>query len=160
MLTTTFLSRTALLATLVGSAALLMVGCTKKPTLFPNPDPSLRKTTAEFRSDAAQRFPYKADVPHRADPQVRGQIRYSLNRLEILNFTGQELSDVEVWVNRKYVCYVPKMQDRKLKEVQFSMLLDEQGQSFPTDNRAIRVETVEIFRNGAMHQITCRLAEF
>jgi hypothetical protein len=160
MLTKSPLHRAGLWAVAVLSTAFLATGCSDKATLFPNPDPSLRKTRTELRTDASQRFPYKADAPHLTDRQVRGQVRYSLNRLELLNFTGEELADVEVWVNRKYVCFVPKMQDRKLKEVQFTMLMDEQGKPFPGDNRIVRVETVELFRGGAMHQITCHLAEF
>lgn len=137
----------------VASAASLLTGCQGRPTLFPNPDPSLRKTSTQLAADAARRFPYKADAPHAVESSARAQVAYSLNRLEVLNFSDEDWSDVEVWVNRKYVCHVPKMESRKLKEVHFPMLYDETGAYFPFDNKQTRVETVEIFRDGTMYAL-------
>ena len=50
------------LSLLIGSAALLG-GCAGRAEIFPNSEPALRHTAAEFAADAAKRFPYKADAP-------------------------------------------------------------------------------------------------
>ncbi len=85
---------------------------------------------------------------------------YTLKRVEIVNFTGQDLEDIEVWVNRRYVCYVPKMQDRQLKEIHFPMLYDEQGKTFHIDKDNVRVEKVELFKDGKLYEIVCHSADF
>ncbi len=135
-------------------------GCTGRPTLFPNPDPSLRKTSTEFSADAARRFPYKSDAPHAVEERARAQVAYGLNRLELVNFSEQAWEDVEVWVNRKYVCHLPRVEDRKLKEIHFPMLYDESGQYFPFDNKKMRVETVEVFRDGTMYSLTVKPSDY
>ena len=156
MLNRTLRHRVSAAAVLAASAATVLVGCQGRPTLFPNPDPSLRKTSTQFAADAARRFPYKADAPHAVENSARAQVAYSLNRLEVVNFSEEDWSDVEVWVNRRYVCHVPKMESRKLKEVHFPMLYDDTGAYFPFDNKRMLVETVEIFRDGTMYAVTVK----
>jgi hypothetical protein len=157
--TKTTIARRLTTAFLAASVALL-VGCQGRPTLFPNPDPTLRKTSTQLAADAARRFPYKAEAPHETAVNARAQVAYSLNRLEVVNFSGEEWTDVEVWVNRKYVCHVPKMEDRKLKEVHFPMLYDETGAYFPFDNKQTRVETVELFRDGTVYSLTVKPTDY
>ena len=147
-------------ALVVAFAATLLAGCQGRPTLFPNPDPTLRKTSTQLAADSARRFPYKAEAPHAVETSARAQVAYSLNRLEVVNFSDEDWSDVEVWVNRKYVCHVPRMESRKLKEVHFPMLYDEAGAYFPFDNKQTRVETVEIFRDGTMYAVTVKPADY
>lgn len=144
-------ARHTFVAALVALAALL-TGCTR-PTFFSNPDPNLNLSKSELKQDAAARFPYKMDAPRAIEPKAAATVGYSLNRLEVLNFTGQDWKDVEVWVNRQYVCHVPVMEDRKLKEIHFPMLYDGAGNAFPMDNRQVRVETVEIVRDGKVYTI-------
>lgn len=147
-------------AALIAASLLFAAGCSDQPTLFENPDPQLRHTTKEWRADADNRFPYKADAPHQPQPKARAQVGYDLNRLEVLNFTGQDWDDVEVWVNRRYVCHVPHLQDRQLKEIHFPMLYDAQGNTFPTDNSKTRVEKVELYYNGVMYDVVCHNADW
>jgi hypothetical protein len=135
-------------------------GCSGRPTLFGNPDPALRKTSTELAADAAKRFPYRGDAPRMQETRARAQVGYSLNRVEVVNFSNEDWQDVEVWVNGTYVCYVPKMESRKLKEIHFPMLFNERGQSFPMDNKQVRVEKVEIFRAGRLHEVVCHNADF
>ena len=134
------------------TACLALAGCTQ-PTIFANPDPNLRKSNSQFRDDASARFPYKMEAPRIAEPKVRATVGYSLNRLELVNFSGQDWEDVEIWVNRQYVCYIPVLEDRKLKEIHFPMLYDGAGNRFPKNNSQVRVETVELYRDGKMHSI-------
>src|SRR5688572_25257157 len=77
-----------------------MAGCEGRPTIFPNPDPTLRKSSTELAADAAKRQ-YPADAPRVKQTNARAQVAYTLNRLEVLNFSGADWDGVEVWVNRK-----------------------------------------------------------
>jgi hypothetical protein len=140
------------------AAGLMAIAGCSQPTMFANPDPSLRKSVPELKEDSATRFPYKADAPRALEPKARALVGYDLHRVEVLNFTGEDWSDVEVWVNREYVCYVPKMESRKLKEIHYPMLYNELGQSLPFSKSLVR--TVEIYRNGTMYQIACHPVDF
>ncbi len=146
------LSRWTMLA-----SVLVLVGC-ESPTIFPNPDPNLRKSKDQFAADAGQRFPYKADAPRAAEPRARAQVGYFDNRVEVVNFTDEDWNDVEIWVNRQYVCFVPKMESRKLKEIQFTLLYNESGQHFPRDGA--RVESVDIYRDGTMYSLVVHNADY
>src|ERR1043165_6030897 len=84
---------------------LALAGCEAQPTLFPNPDPELRLSCKQLAADASQRFPYRANLPHASEPRARAQVAYELKRIEIVNFSDQDWENVEVWVNRKYVCF-------------------------------------------------------
>jgi hypothetical protein len=156
---TTTIRNTLTLLALTVLMIVAMAGCEGRPTIFPNPDPQLRKTSTQLAADAAKRHPYPADAPRVKQTQVRAQVAYSLNRLEVLNFSGSDWDGVEVWVNRKYVCYLPTMQAGKLKEVHFPMLYDDTGRYFPFDNRKERVESVELYRDGTVNEIVCGIAD-
>lgn len=134
-------------------AVIMLAGCQGRPTIFPNPDPSLRKTSTQFAADAARRFPYRADAPREQYALARVLVAYGVNRIEVVNFSGEDWSDVEVWVNRKYVCHVDQLPDRKLKEIHFPMLFDENGAYFPLDNNKVRIESVELYKGGKMLQV-------
>src|SRR4051812_33800317 len=138
-----------------------MSGCMDRPTIFNNPDPNLRLSASELRGDAISRFPYKPQAPKARDINVRAQVAYALNRMELVNFSGNDWDDVEVWVNQKYVCHVPKMQNRQLKEIHFPMLFDEKGNSFPMNSNQgkMLVRSVEILHDGRMYQVTVEAAE-
>ena len=142
------------------SCATANFGCEGQPTLFANPDPALRHTSTEFSADSAKRFPYNEAAPHGVEPKCRAQAAYMLNRLEIVNFTGQDWTEVDVWVNRQYVCHVPKMEDRKLKEVHFPMLYNDKGEHFPMDNRKEFVRKVEVCRDGKFYDVVVHNADF
>src|SRR4051794_15578697 len=75
-------------------------GCSDRPTIFDNPDPNLRLSSSELRGDALARFPYKQETPKTREIQARAQVAYPLNRMEVLNFSGKDWQDVEVWVNQ------------------------------------------------------------
>lgn len=152
--------KTALLiasALLVGASSL--IGCTERPVLFPNTDKELNRTAAELGSDAAKRFPYKADVPRGGTAEARAQVGYSLNTLEIVNLSHDEWTDVEVWVNRAYVVHIPHMQPGVLKKLPFKMIFNETGQYFPLDNTKTMVDKVEILRDGKLYDVTTQLAD-
>ena len=144
-------------AAVVTAGLLAVAGCSQ-PTMFANPDPNLRKSVPELKLDSAKRFPYKADAPHALEPKARALVGYDLHRVEVVNFSDEDWSDVEVWVNRQYVCHVPRMQSRQLKEIHYPMLFNELGQSLPFSKSLVK--TVEIYRNGTMYQITSHPVDF
>jgi hypothetical protein len=139
--------------------AATILGCAGRPSLLPNSDKGLRKTSAQFAADAAKRQPYKSDAPRGGAIAARAQVGYSLNRLEIVNLSDTDWSDVEIWVNKKYVLFIPTMLKNKLEAIPFQMMFDDSGNSFPTDNSKIRVDTVEIFKDGKMYDVTKQLAD-
>ena len=135
--------------------------CSDRPTIFNNPDPNLRLSSSELRGDVIMRFPYKQEAPKAKEIQARAQVAYALNRMEMVNFSGKDWEDVEVWVNQKYVCHVPKWQSGQLKEIHFPMLFDEKGNSFPMNSNKgqMIVRSVEVLRDGKMYQLTVEAAE-
>ena len=142
--------------------ALAAGGCNKTPpALYPNPDKSLRKSAGAFQRDAASRQPYKADAPKAGDAVARAQVGYSSNQIEIANLSDQTWDNVEVWVNERWVVYVPQMKPRDLKILTFRMMYDEKSQPFPmfNDNNAKRVEKVEVLHDGQMYNVPVALAD-
>ncbi len=137
------------------SLLIIIAGCMDRATIFNNPDPQLHKPISAFRSVALDRFPYKADAPREREIRARAQVGYHFNRLEVVNFTEGDWENVELWVNRKYVCLVPKMQSRKLKEIHFPTLMDEKGNSFPMNSNKSEdiIRSVEVYRDGKMYQV-------
>ena len=130
-----------------------IAGCADQPAIFQSSDPALQKSVSDFRADAATRFPYKADASRTTEDKVRAKVEYGIKRLDIANFTGANLLDVEVWVNRQYVCHVPVIEDRGLKHIEFPMLCNILGTTFPKNNGEIRVEKVELLYAGEFHEI-------
>ena len=128
-------------------------GCADQPAVFQSSDPALQKSVSQFRDDAATRFPYKTETPRTPEDKVRAKVEYGIKRLDITNFTGQDLQDVEVWVNQQYVCHVPVVQDRQLKHIEFPMLCNILGEPFPKQNSEIRVEKVELLYAGEFHEV-------
>jgi hypothetical protein len=138
----------------------LAAGC-ESPTIIPNPDPQLRKTSAQLAADSAKRFPYKASAPRGQGLTARAEVNYNLNlrTLSLVNLSKQDLNEVEVWVNQQYVIYVPQWKDHELKRLDFKMIFDDSGNYFPTDNSAVRVNKVEVLVAGNMYDVPLRLAD-
>jgi len=153
-MTLRFVRRTALLL-----AASITIGCAGRASFLPNPDPQLRKSSAQFAADAAKRHPYKADAPRGGEAPSRAQVGYILDRLEVVNLSDQDWKDVEVWVNQQYVVYVPDMQPGSLKQINFQMLYDDKGNSFTTNNKETRIKSVEVFHDGEMCSVPLQLAD-
>ena len=137
------------------------MGCSGRPELFPNSDSLLRKTSTEFAADAARRFPYKLDAPRAGEAEARAQVGYVLDVLEIENLSDTDWENVEVWVNQEYCVFLPKMESKRLKHLTFQMIFNEQGRSFPTDNRAAenRISKLELYRDGRMYDVKLQLAD-
>ncbi len=146
-------------ACLFALVLVMAAGCSGRPSLVPNSDTSLRKSSAQFSSDAAKRYPYKADAPRAGQAAARAQVGYTMDRLEVVNLSDETWTDVEIWVNGKYVVFVPQMKPDDLKVLNFQMLYDDKGKYFPINNKAVRVDRVEAYRDGQMWDISVGLAD-
>jgi hypothetical protein len=149
----------ALNATLL-FAAICSVGCAGRVSLLPNSDPTLRQTPAQFAAQAAKRT-YPVDLPDGGVAEGRAQVAYEGNYIQILNLTHEDWTDVEVWVNRKYVVHVPRIEagHKRVKSLTFMMLYDDQGNPFPSDNRKRMIDSLEIVRDGHRYSVPLKLAD-
>lgn len=153
------MNRTQLIIALT-FVAISVAGCAGgRPSPLPNPDKSLRRSSAEFAADAAKRHPYKADAPRGGQAMARAQVGYVLDRLEVVNLSGEDWSDVEVWVNQAYVVHLPTMERGKLKVLNFQMIYNDKGNYLPTDSRKERINTVELHQGGTMYDVRVQLAD-
>lgn len=142
--------------------ALLNAGCTGQVSLFPNADPALRKTPAEFAADAAKRHPFKAGAPRGGEAIGRVAVNYDADTIEVVNLSDEDWADVELWINRSYVVNIPKVERGapQVKVLNFQMIYDSTGHTFPTNNTAAnQVRQVELFRDGKMYDVRFQLAD-
>ena len=149
------------------AAALMLAlgagGCAGRPSLLPNSDPALRKTSAQFAADAAKRHPFKQDLPTAGTANGRAQVGYGLDTVQVVNLSSEEWSNVELWINRRYVVHVPRIQagGQRAKTLNFQMFYDERGHSFPVDNSVPErmVRQFEMVRGGQIYTIPVTLAD-
>lgn len=146
-------------ATVVVVSLASLIGCSGRPSVIPNSDKSLRKSSAEFAADAAKRHPYPADAPRGGEAEARATVGYTLNQIDVVNLSKEQWDDVEIWVNKKYVVGIPKIEAGKLRTINFQMLFDDHGKYFPLDNNKVLVEKVELHRNGKMYDIKTKMGE-
>ena len=140
------------------AACLAMVaGCAGRPSLIPNSDPALRKTSAQFASDAAKRHPFNASLPSGGAAQGRAQVGYGRDTVEIVNLGTGDWHNVELWVNRRYVVFVPRIRAgaSRVTTINFQMLFDDKGRSFPTNNSVPErmVRQLEVVRDGQVYSV-------
>ena len=153
-----FASKFARYGSLVIVLSAAMVGCARRPSIIPNNDPALRKTSEWFAQDAAKRQPFPTTAPFAGALNARAEVDVMLDKLQIANFSDEELTNVDVWVNHAYVVHVPKIEANVqgkpgTRTLDFQMMFNDKGQSFPTDNDTYPVNTVEIISNGKMYSV-------
>jgi hypothetical protein len=154
------LSTRSLRSLLLGATLLtIFAGCAGRPQILPNQDKALRKTSAEFAADAAKRHPFKADAPSGGVIAARAQVGYMADVLDVANLSDTDWNNVEVWVNKAYVVHIPLMEKQKLKHLTFQMLFNDSGQSFPINNQTVRIESVQLYMDGKMFDVTTKLAD-
>ena len=137
----------------------LMAGCSQRAWWTPPSDPALRKTFKQFQEDAAKRHPYKSAAPRGGEANARAEVGYMLDQISLVNLSKEEWTDVEIWVNKAYVVYLPKMEPGKLKTINFNMLINDQGKTFPKDNTKTLVEKVEVLYGGKMYDVPVKLGD-
>jgi hypothetical protein len=142
-------------------AMFIAVGCAGRPSLLPNSDPSLRRTSAQFAADAAKRHPFKSNAPSGGEAKVSAQYNLTFATVELLNFGDDDIDDVEVWVNRNWCCWIPKLEKGKVrvKTLPFQMLYDDSGNYFWTDNGKNPITTIDIYTGGKMYTVPTKMAD-
>jgi len=133
----------------------LALGCAGRPSLLPPTDPNLRKTMTQFAADAVKRHPYKSDAPRGGEAMGRASVDYTFKSIQILNYSDIDWKDVEIWINQNYVLFVPEIPRGKegSKKVEFAMFFDDSGSFFQTDSGKVRVDQLEMLRDGKMYTI-------
>jgi hypothetical protein len=139
----------------------VLVGCEGRPTLFPNSDSNLRRTSTEFAADAAKRFPYPDGAARPGEIAGRAEVDVMLGQIQILNSSDDDWKDIDVWVNKSHVCHVPLIPKgkEKVETLAFAMLYNAHGSYFSTENGKNPVNRVEILRDGKVYTVPVRLAE-
>ncbi len=139
---------------LAAATALALAGCSSDgaPSLFPNPDANLHKNSAEFAADAAKRN-YESDAPRGGAAEARAQYELSHRRIDLVNLSKEDWSNVEVWVNQKYVVFVPEMQADIDKKLDFEMFYDQDGHHFDTQGGKNPLQTLEICKDGTLYSV-------
>ena len=150
-------------SSLVSLVALLVIsllaGCAGRPSLLPNADKDLRKTSAMFAADAAKRT-YPETAPRGSEAQAQASVDHGFgNRIEVINLSQESWNNVELWVNGKYVVFIPNWPSRRMEQINFQMLYDRDGGSFPVNNKNIRVEKIETYVDGRLHTVPAKLAD-
>lgn len=143
---------------LILTTLLLTVGCAGRPSLVPNREPALRKTSTQFAADAAKRHPYQADAPRAGEATARAEVDYMLNELVVANLSQEDWQDVELWLNQKYVVHVPKVNKGAQVNLPFQMIYDDAGNYVPT-NKLMKNPHLEARIDGKMYNIPVRLAD-
>ena len=155
--------RLACLALIPGLVLPALAGCSGRPSLLPNSDPALRKTSAQFASDAAKRGAFNADLPDGGEAKGRAQVGYGLDTVQVVNLSGEDWDNVELWINRQYVVFVPRIAARsqRAKTLNFQMFYDDKGHYFPVDNNSPNrmVRKLEMVRGGQVYRIPFTLAD-
>ena len=153
------MNKLAILLAFAGAG--LAFGCAGRPSLIPNSDPNLRRTSAQFAADAARRHPYKGEAPRGGEALGRAEYNLVLGTVQVLNYSDEDWDNVEIWVNRKYCCFLPKIEKGKqrVKTLNFQMLYDGEGEYFWTNGGKTPVQEVEVFRNGKMYTIPTYLQD-
>ena len=136
---------------------LALGGCSRP--LMPTSDPDLKKNYMQMAADAAKRS-YPADAPRGGEAVAQANIDHGmLNQIKVVNLSDQDWSDVELWVNGQYVVHLSNWSKGQLRKIGFKQLFDAGGKSFPIDNKAARVERVELHKDGKMFEVTTALAD-
>jgi hypothetical protein len=140
------------------AALLLLTGCMSdgRPTIIPNADPALRKTSTEFAADAAKRS-YPLDAPRASGTIARAQYNVMEKQFEVANLTNSDWQNIEVWLNQKYVVTIPQFDRNTGKSLDFGLFYDNNGHHFDTDFGNNPVRSLEIYQNGRMYDVVATL---
>jgi len=144
-------------AALVALGAVLAGGCTDTPGMLRNQDASLRRPTSVIRADAAQRV-YPSEAPRVRGLASRSQIGYMAKTVEVANLSTEDWENVEVWVNKQFVVFLPRIEKGTLRAIPFDAMFDRDGRHIPKNSRTFVVETVEVFMGGKLHDVKVTVA--
>ena len=92
-----------------------------------------------------------ADLPRGGDLPVRAEIGYMWNVVHLVNYSHETWNNCEVWVNKKYVVSLDKIEPNKAIRIGFKVIYGENGQHMPEDGELI--QTLELKKDGMMYDI-------
>jgi len=154
----------ALSTTLLLVLAAALAGCSNgRASIFPNPDPQMRKDSTQFAADAVAHHPYKADAPRGGKAQAQASVNYSLDDIVLVNLSADDWKDVEIWANQKYEVTVPLLpkgspdNPARPEKLFFQALFDDAGNHFPSSQT--RIEKLEMYSDGKMYDIPLELGD-
>jgi hypothetical protein len=135
-----------------------LLGCVGdgEPTLLPNSDPALHKSSTELASDAAKRS-YEVSAPKSDAANARAEYDIMQRKFDLVNLSDSDWSNVEVWVNQKYVVHVPKLQKDTDERLSFNVFYDRDGHRFDTNGGKNPIRNLEICKDGMMYTVTAML---
>lgn len=136
-------------------ALFVIVGCQQNAVILPNSDSSLNKPAKAFQEEAIAHFPYPADLPRGGELPARAEIGYMVDVITLVNYSKQDWSDVELWVNKQYVLPMAMLaataEGSKATRIPFKIIYDDRGQHFPSSGAT--VDTLELKLNGKMYDV-------
>jgi hypothetical protein len=137
---------------------LVLPGCMGdgQPTLLPNADANLRKTSTQFAADAAKRS-YEADAPKAGVPLARAEYNLTERQFDVANLTSMDLKNVEFWVNQKYVVNIPEFAPNSGKTLNFELFYDSDGHHFATDHGNNPIRSLQMYQDGKMYDVVATL---
>lgn len=133
----------------------LATGCVKNAVLIPGSDASLNKSAASFANDAKAYFPYPADAQRGGEIDARAEIGYMWNIINLVNYSGQDWENLEVWVNRQYVLPLARLESGQPKRISFKMIYNDQGAYLPLEGTMI--ESLELKKDGILYTIPTQI---
>ena len=137
----------------------LVAGCVEGRTqVGPNRDHSLRMNEKAFAADAKTRV-YPATAPQAGSAPMRAEVDYMLKVINVVNLGDTAWGNAELWVNGQYVCHLPQIEPKLEKTVNFQILFDAQGASFPTSLAIAQVKKLELFYDGSLYTVPLHLAD-
>jgi hypothetical protein len=145
-----------------GFLALAMIlpvtGCTGDgtPTLLPNADPALRRTSTELAADSAKRA-YPATAPKDTKAIARADYNLMSRKINLANLSDSDWKNVEVWINQEYVLNVPMFPKNSGESLNFELFYDQYGHHFQTYNGKNPVQSVQIYNGGKLYDVVATL---
>lgn len=135
-----------------------MCGCQGSVSLIPSADPALRKPPAMFSSDAAKRQ-YEADAPKIPASDFRADYALVLRQVNLANISTRDCSNVEVWLNGKFVVYCPTFPGKSDKTLTFRMFYDRDGHVFDTNGGRNPIQSIDVYHDGTMYAVINHVAD-
>jgi hypothetical protein len=151
------IGRRAGMSALMLGFVVALIGCQGRTQMLPNSHPALNRPPAQLAADAAKRFPFNTDLQPAGDALAGAEVDYTFDWLSIRNLSPDEWTNVEIWVNRSYVVALPDIKPDRLIQINFRQLFNENGEHFPLDNREVRIESLELTRDGRLYSVPLRL---
>ena len=99
----------------------------------------------EAEADAPAGFPaYPSDLPLVGTAAARATVMHGKNALDLANLSKLPWRDARVWLNRRYSLPLAYLAPGKIERLKFEDFRDDKGATFPTDNRLVVVEELEL----------------